>query len=344
MFLKEQRVTHRRHLRRAARARGPAARRRPALPARARRPRASTGTRSGSRSSPSTPRATGSATSARPTSSACAPRCCPDGVEAEVWQLAGGDRIAFENYSDLLTARHFRQSVLCHAGRAGRASSRRRSARERLHWAVRPNAEPLEVGLLADAFAELDRAPPARARLRRAARAPRRRPGELAAALLDGFRRERLIPHAGPLHAAREPGERPVASRARALAGRAAAPRLTSLAYMTVRMEEPAARLLITLLDGTRDRDAIRAELQRARRPRADRGPRHQPRRARAAVPARAVTPRRRRRRAVYSRAGPRTGPRPKVRRRSLMCGRAFARPWATMRGQRGQTSADTWE
>ena len=37
---------------------------------------------------------------------------------------------------------------------------------------------------------------------------------------------------------------------------------MVSLAYMRVRMEEPAARLLITLLDGTRDRDAIRAELQ----------------------------------------------------------------------------------
>ena len=36
---------------------------------------------------------------------------------------------------------------------------------------------------------------------------------------------------------------------------------LTSLAYTHVRMEEPAARLLITLLDGTRDRAAIRAEL-----------------------------------------------------------------------------------
>ena len=42
----------------------------------------------------------------------------PEGVEPEVWRLAGGDRIAFENYSDLLTARHFRQSVLCHAGAA----------------------------------------------------------------------------------------------------------------------------------------------------------------------------------------------------------------------------------
>ena len=79
--------------------------------------------------------------------------------------------------------------------------------------------------------------------------------------MIDGFRRERLIPHAGPLRAAAEPGERPVASplaRWQATKG----PDLTSLAYTTVRMEEPAARLLITLLDGTRDRAAIRAELQ----------------------------------------------------------------------------------
>jgi hypothetical protein len=53
--------------------------------------------------------------------------------------------------------------------------------------------------------------------------------------------------------------ERPVASRlARWQAQRGA--EITSLAYTTVMMEEPAARLLITLLDGTRDRAAVRAE------------------------------------------------------------------------------------
>jgi hypothetical protein len=86
-------------------------------------------------------------------------------------------------------------------------------------------------------------------------------PAALAVALIEGFRRERLIPHAGPLRAAAEPGARPVASplaRWQATTG----PDLTSLAYTTVRMEEPAARLLITLLDGTRDRASIRAELQ----------------------------------------------------------------------------------
>ena len=85
--------------------------------------------------------------------------------------------------------------------------------------------------------------------------------GALAEALIEGFRRERLIPHAGPLRAASDPGDRPTASPlARWQAARD--PDLTSLAYTTVRMEEPAARLLITLLDGTRDRAAIRAELR----------------------------------------------------------------------------------
>jgi SAM-dependent methyltransferase len=184
----------------------------------------------------------------------------PEGVEPELWRLAEGDRIAFENYSDLLTARHFRQSVLCRGGEALAAEPEPEYA-QRLHWAVRPKAEPLEVGLVADAFAELDRRRPHAvgfAELRDALDAD---PAALAEALIDGFRRERLIPHAGPLRAAAEPGERPVASPlARWQAARG--PDLTSLAYTTVRMEEPAARLLITLLDGTRDRDAIRAELQ----------------------------------------------------------------------------------
>ena len=85
-----------------------------------------------------------------------------------VWELADGDRIAFENLSDVLTARHFRQSIMCHAG-APVVTEPVPERAQRLHWSVRPNAEPFEVGLLADAFAELDRRAPARGRLRRAA-------------------------------------------------------------------------------------------------------------------------------------------------------------------------------
>jgi SAM-dependent methyltransferase len=183
----------------------------------------------------------------------------PEGVEPEVRRLAGGDRIAFENYSDLLTARHFRQSVLCRAGLPIADEPVTENARK-LHWAVRVKAEPLEVGLVAEAYAELDRRRPRAVAFEDVRAALGTEPGPLAEALLDGFRRERLIPHAGPLRAAEEPGEYPRASplaRWQAAQG----PDLTSLAYTTVRMEEPAARLLITLLDGTRNRAAIRAEL-----------------------------------------------------------------------------------
>ena len=114
---------------------------------------------------------------------------------------------------------------------------------------------------MADVFAELDARRPRTLGFAELQERLGADPEVLAEALLDGFRRERLIPHAGPLRVALEPGERPKASplaRWQAAQG----PAITSLAYMTVRMEEPAARLLITLLDGTRDREAIRAELR----------------------------------------------------------------------------------
>ena len=183
----------------------------------------------------------------------------PKDTEAEVWRLADGDRIAYETWTDLLTARHFRRSVLCRAGsEVSVTPAPERSAR--LHWAARPNADAPKTGLLAEVFVRLDREgarPVAFDELRTSIGAD---PGLLAEALLAGVRREFLMPHAGPLRAATEPGPHPVASR---LARWQAAQDvdLTSLAYTTVRMKEPAARRLITLLDGTRDHDAIRVAL-----------------------------------------------------------------------------------
>jgi 2-polyprenyl-3-methyl-5-hydroxy-6-metoxy-1,4-benzoquinol methylase len=185
----------------------------------------------------------------------------PEGMDAEVWRLAGGDRVAFETLSDLLTARPFRQSVLCRAG-AGvtREPSPQRAAR--LHWAARPNAEPLEVGLVADAFAILDRERPYAVSFAALRDELGAEPEALGEALLDGFRRERLMPHAGPLRAARDPGQRPEASRLARWQAASGVEELTSLGYTTVRMDEPAARALIELLDGTRDRAQIAAALR----------------------------------------------------------------------------------
>jgi SAM-dependent methyltransferase len=184
----------------------------------------------------------------------------PDEVEPEVWRFAQGDRVAFEQYSDLMIPRVFRQSVLCRAG----AQIADRPAPEnaaRLHWAARPDAKPLEAGLVAQALEQLDRSRPRAVAFETLRAALGADPLELGEALLDGFRRERLMPHAGPLHAATAPGERPAVSplaRWQAAHGQ----ELTSLAYQTVRMEEPAARELIALLDGTRDRAAILAGLR----------------------------------------------------------------------------------
>jgi hypothetical protein len=70
------------------------------------------------------------------------------------------------------------------------------------------------------------------------------------------------MPHCAPLRARMADGvERPVASPLARFQARGSV-EVTSLAYTTVRMEEPAARLLLTLLDGTRDRSAILAEFR----------------------------------------------------------------------------------
>ena len=44
----------------------------------------------------------------------------PDGVEPRVRELAGGDRLALEQYVDFLLGRKFRQSLLCHEQAGGR--------------------------------------------------------------------------------------------------------------------------------------------------------------------------------------------------------------------------------
>ena len=200
----------RRHLRRAARARGADARRRrrctgsctttwralaPAVVRRVRRARGAT---------------TGSATSARPTSAACARRCCPTGVEPEVWALAGGDRIAFENYSDLLIAaplpperalprrarvadpsraRARRAAAL--GGAPERRAARGRAARRRVRGA-RPRA-PAGGRRSRRCARELD-ADPLRARRGAARRLPARAPDARTPAPLHAATRARRAP------------------------------------------------------------------------------------------------------------------------------------------------------
>jgi SAM-dependent methyltransferase len=182
-------------------------------------------------------------------------------VDEAARELTGGDRIAHEQLVDLLRCIFFRQSILCRDSRTP-ADGPDAAAVRRLYFAARADAaegagagEPLRsaIALLRSRLPETL----SFTELRTALDAD---PDALAEAMLESFRAELVMPHAAPLRAVSAAKvDRPLASPlARWQAERQ--PEVTSLAYTSVRMEEPAARLLLTLLDGTRDRAAIRAE------------------------------------------------------------------------------------
>jgi SAM-dependent methyltransferase len=182
----------------------------------------------------------------------------PDIVDADLRAMVGEDRIAYEQMCDVLRCIFFRQSILCRDSRRPRAEPSGEELRG-LHFAGRAS-DDAPSGLVGAAFDLLrSRAPDTMSfdELRSAVDAE---PDALGDALLEAFNAELVMPHRGPLRAARPSEiERPVASALARHQARSSA-EVTSLAYTTVVMEEPAARLLITLLDGSRDRAAIRAE------------------------------------------------------------------------------------
>jgi SAM-dependent methyltransferase len=85
--------------------------------------------------------------------------------------------------------------------------------------------------------------------------------GVVCEALLGGFAANLISLHASPPRVAHQPGERPEASP---LARRQAAEGefVTTLRHRSVHLEDDLGRRLITLLDGTRDRAALAAEMR----------------------------------------------------------------------------------
>jgi SAM-dependent methyltransferase len=158
------------------------------------------------------------------------------GVDAFVDDAAGEDRIAREQYFDLLVLRRFRHSLLCRdsqrpVGEVDRAAVQRMLVEE--------------TGEAPVAFETL--------RERRGADA-----AELAETLVGAFDAGQVAFHALPSPAARAAGERPLAS---ALARSQARPGalVTTLENHVVRINDEPTAALLGLLDGTRDRAAIRA-------------------------------------------------------------------------------------
>jgi SAM-dependent methyltransferase len=158
-----------------------------------------------------------------------------EGVDAFVDDAAGEDRIAREQYFDLLVLRRFRHSLLCRDEQRPAREVDRAAVQRML---VEENGEPPVP------FETL--------RERRGADG-----GELAEALVAAFDAGQVTFHAVPSPAARVAGERPLAS---ALARSQARPGaiVTTLENHVVRINDEPTAALLGLLDGTRDRAAIR--------------------------------------------------------------------------------------
>jgi AcrR family transcriptional regulator len=184
----------------------------------------------------------------------------PEPVAGAMRALGGGDRIAYEQYGDLIVNRKFRQTLLCHADR-GPSDQLVLEALDRLLFAGRePDDDAAPDELLAKAVSfMLERRPdltafePLRAALGVSA-------GELREALVRGLDQRLVSPHADPPLLAGDPGPRPRTSAlARFQLGKGE--EATTLWHSVIVVEEPGARALVRLLDGTRDHAAIRADL-----------------------------------------------------------------------------------
>ena len=177
-----------------------------------------------------------------------------EAVEAFVAAGAGDDRIAREQYLDILVLRRFRHSLLC---RDELAPSARVDPAVLPRLLVAPDGEATEpapepLGAALDGA----RRPVPFTELRERTGVPDE---QLAAQLVTAFDAGQVEFHAVSPPAAAAPGERPRASalaRSQAQSGA----RVTTLLQQLVRItDEPTAHLL-RMLDGTRDRDAIREE------------------------------------------------------------------------------------
>jgi SAM-dependent methyltransferase len=213
----------------------------------------------------------------------------PPGVDEQLDALAGGDRVVWEQYADLLAGRAFRQTLLCRADAP--ADDAIDPARLQRLWfaatedagigAARgagPDEEQGDAEAGADAAAVYgaetgepvtngSTGPAAVAQL--AIARPRAMSfaelraalggtdaGHLATELWRAFRAGDVELSAAPARHVTVPGERPEASAvARWQAARG--PELTNLRHDPVRLDDPLGRYLVRLCDGSRDRAAL---------------------------------------------------------------------------------------
>lgn len=202
----------------------------------------------------------------------------PEDVARELGQLPD-DAVVREQYIDFVVNRMFRQTLLCRDDVAlDRTIDARRLAGLSFAGALRieraVGEQPTFVGRGGVSFQ------PGRPQLSAAVEAiaaawPKAVTFERLAADLDPVARERLGGELLEIHAAgvlnlhthppapaAVPGSRPMASPLALRQAAAGLDRVTSLRHASVRLEDPLATYLLSLLDGSRDRDDLEAAIR----------------------------------------------------------------------------------
>lgn len=194
-----------------------------------------------------------------------------------VMEIVGSDPVALHQYLDFLAARLFRQSIICHAGRpVDRAVDYRRIRGLWIAGGVRcVEAEPdlvstaplrfelasgaaisLDIPVLKRALFAIGQAWPSPIAVAELPDEP-----DVHEGLLQMFTAGHLDLTVGPAQCAREPGQRPKASPLARLQLGDGATVLTSLDHVVVSFEDEASRRFLSLLDGSRTQDDLKAAM-----------------------------------------------------------------------------------
>jgi SAM-dependent methyltransferase len=183
----------------------------------------------------------------------------PDGVQAALERLARGDRIAYEQFADFATWQRFRESLLCRADRPVAFHCDLSRLRE-LSLRVIGRARDGDPELRRELLSELGRRAPRPAPFEEVRAALGADPDELEREVYDGAYRLQVSIHLDPPAIGTGQVERPAVMRlARWQAERRDV--CTTLYNRSIGITGERERRLLTVIDGTRDRAGIRAEL-----------------------------------------------------------------------------------
>ena len=190
------------------------------------------------------------------------PPTYPDGVEAQLDAISGSDRIAREQYQDLLLFRRFRSTMLCHDSVEVAADLVPDTLRT-LQFTARSPEDDTPMGLRRRAQQLLADERPAVLPFDELRERLGASDDELLEAIMEGMRGLTIGPRVEPPARGLVPGDRPLASAlARWQIERQ--PEVSTLLHGMVLIEDQLSQVLLRLLDGTRDRDEIRRDFAAA--------------------------------------------------------------------------------